>query len=53
MMYPSKISKPVSTISWITPEIKRKIHRRNKIYAKAKKTGSGKFRTKFESLRRE
>ena len=27
--------------------------RRNKIHAKAKKTGSGKLRTKFESLRRE
>ena len=49
---PSKISKPVSTIPWITPEIRRKIRRRNKIHAKAKKTGSGKLRTKSEYLRR-
>ena len=32
---------------------KKKDSRRNKIHAKAKKTGSGKLRTKFESLRRE
>ena len=50
---PSKISKTVSTIPCITPEIRRKIHRRNKIHANAKKTGNGKLRTKFESLRRE
>ena len=50
---PSNISKPVSTIPWITHELRRKIRRRNKIHAKAKKTGSGKHRTKFESLRRE
>ena len=43
----------LSLIPWITPEIRRKIRNRNKIYAKAKKTGSGKLRTKFESLRRE
>ena len=49
----SKISKSVSTIPWITPEIRRKIHGRNKIHTKAKKTGSGKLRTKFESLRWE
>ena len=40
-------------IPWITPEIRRKIHRRNEIHAQAKKTGSGKLWTKFESLRRE
>ena len=33
--------------------MRRKIRRRNKIHAKAKKTGSGKLRTKFESLRKE
>ena len=49
---PSKLMS-VSTIPWITPEIRRKIHRRNKIHAKAKKSGSGKFRTNFKSLRQE
>ena len=43
----------VSTITWITPEIRRKIRRRNKIHIKGRKTDSGKLRTKFESLRRE
>ena len=50
---PLKISKSVSRIPWITPEIRRKIRRWNEIHAKAKKTDSGKLRTKFESLRRE
>ena len=40
-------------IPWIISEIRRKIRKRNKIHAKAKKTGSSKLRTKFESLRRE
>ena len=44
---PSKISKSVSTILWITQEIRRKIRKRNKIHAKDKKTGSGN-RTKFD-----
>ena len=43
----------VSSISWITPEIRRKIRRKNKTHAKAKKTGSSKLRSKFETLRRE
>ena len=34
-------------------EIRRKIRRRNKTHAKAKKMGSKKFRSKFETLRRE
>ena len=50
---PSKISKSVSVIPWITPEIRRKICRRNKIHAEAKKMGSVKLQTKFESLRWE
>ena len=50
---PSKTSRSVSSISWITPEIRRKIRRNNKTHAKAKKTGSSKFRLKFEILRRE
>ena len=34
-------------------QIRRKIRRKNATHAKAKKTGSAKFRTKFETLRRE
>ena len=50
---PSKTSRSVSSIPWITPEIRRKIRRKNKTHAKAKKTGSSKVRSKFETLRRE
>ena len=50
---PSKTSRSVSSIPWITPEIRRKIHRKNKTHAKAKKTGSSKLRSKFETLRGE
>ena len=38
---------------WIIPEIRRKIRRKNKTHAKAKKTGISKLRSKFETLRRE
>ena len=34
-------------------QIRRKIRRKNKTHAKAKKTGSSKLRSKFETLRRE
>ena len=50
---PSKTTMSVSSIPWITPEIRRKIRRKNKTHAKAKKTGSSKLRSKFETLRRE
>ena len=50
---PSKTSRPVSSVPWITPEIRRKIRRRNETHAKAKKSGSSKLRSKFETLRRE
>ena len=50
---PSKTSRSISSIPWITPEIRRKIRRKNKTHAKAKKTGSSKLRSKFETLRRE
>ena len=40
-------------IPWITPEIRKKIRRKNKTHAKAKATGSSKLRSKFETLRRE
>ena len=50
---PSKTSRTVSSIPWITPEIRRKIRRKNKTHAKAKKTGSSELQSKFETLRRE
>ena len=50
---PSKTSRSVSSVPWITPEIRRKVRRKNKTHAKAKKTGSSKLRSKFETLRRE
>ena len=50
---PSKTCSSVSSVPWMTPEIRRKIRRRNKTHAKAKKTGSSKLRSKFETLRRE
>ena len=37
---PSKTNRSVSSIPWITPDIRRKIHRKNKTHAKAKKTGN-------------
>ena len=50
---PSKTSRSFSSVPWVTPEIRRKIRRKNKTHAKAKKTGSNKLRSKFETLRRE
>ena len=50
---PSKTSRTVSSIPWITSEIRRKIRRRNKTHAKAKQTGSKKLRSKYETLRIE
>ena len=49
----STTSRSVSSIPRITHEIRRKIRRKNKTHAKAKKTGSSKLRSKFETLRRE
>ena len=49
----SKTSRSASSIPWITSEIRRKIRRKNKTYAKAKRTDSSKLRLKFETLRRE
>ena len=46
-------SHPKLVAPWITLEIRRKIRRRNETHAKAKKNGSKKFRSKYESLRRE
>ena len=50
---PSKNSPSVSSVPWITSEIRRKIHKKKKKCAKAKKMGSKKLRSKFETLRRE
>ena len=50
---PSTTSRSVSSVPWITPEIRRNIRKRNKTHAKTKKTGSSKLRSKFETLRRE
>ena len=50
---PFKTSRTVSSVPWITSEIRRKIRRRIKTHDKAKKTGSKKLRSKFETLRRE
>ena len=50
---PSKTSRSVSSIPWITSEIRKKIRRRNKTHAKAKTTGSSKLKSKFETLKRE
>ena len=50
---PFKTCRSVSSVPWITPEIRRKSRRRNKTHAKAKKTGSSKLRSKFETLRKE
>ena len=50
---PSKTSRSVSSVPWITPEIRRKIRRKNVTHPKGKKTGSAKIRSKFEKLRRE
>ena len=46
---PSKTSRTVSSVPWITSEIRRKIRRRNKAQAKAKMTGSKKLRYNLET----
>ena len=50
---PSKSSRSVSSVPWITPAIRWKICRKNATHAKAKKSGSEKIRATFETLRRE
>ena len=46
---PSKASRSGSSIPWITPEIRRKIRRKNKTHAKAKKTDSSKLRREIKA----
>ena len=49
---PSKTSRSVSSVPWITPEIRRKIRRKNATHAKAKKTGSANWlKTKYADCR--
>ena len=48
---PSKTSRSVSSVPCITPEIRRKIRKKNETHAKAKRTGSAKIRSKFDTLR--
>ena len=50
---PSKTSRSISSVPWITPAIRRKIRRKNTTHAKAKQSNSAKIRAKFETLRRE
>ena len=47
---PSKTSRSVSSVPWLTPQIRRKIRRKKCNSPKAKKTGSAKFKTKFEKV---
>ena len=49
---PSKISRSAFSVPWITPEIRRKIRKRNETHAKAKKAGSAKIRSKFETKKK-
>ena len=35
---PSKTSRSVSSVPWLTPEIRRKIRKKNETHAKAKRT---------------
>ena len=45
---PSKTSRSVSSVPWITPAIRRKIHRKKATHAKAKKSGSAKKEQKLK-----
>ena len=47
---PSKTSRSVSLIPWITPEIRRKIRGKNKTHVKAKKTGRSKLRCRSQHV---
>ena len=52
MHIPSTTSLSVSSVPWITPEIRCYIRKKNETHAKAKKTDSAKIRS-FETLRRK
>ena len=48
----SKTSRSFSSVPWLIPEIRRKIRRKMQLMQKQRNWGA-KFRTKFETLRRE
>ena len=50
---PSKTSRSLSSIPWITPGIRRMIRKRNRTHSKAKKTGNIRLKTRFQELRKE
>ena len=50
---PSKTSRSVSSIPWITYEIRRKIRRRNETHERQKRQAVANLDKKFETLRRE
>ena len=50
---PSKTSCSVSSVPWITPEVRRKIRKKKETHPKDEKTSSAKIRSKFETLRRD
>ena len=52
-LIPSKTSRSVSSVPWITIAIRGKVRRINLTHAKSKTSGSAKIRAKFETLRRE
>ena len=45
---PSKTSRSVSSIPWITPEIRRKIRRKSKTHAKAKRQAAANLAQNFK-----
>ena len=50
---PSKTSRSVNSIPWITPVVRRMILKRNRTHAIAKKTGNSRLKTRFQELRKE
>ena len=50
---PSKTSRSVSSVPWITPAIRRKILRKKCNSCKSKKSASAKIRAEFETLKRK
>ena len=50
---PSKTSRSVSSVPWLTGSIRKLIRKRNKIHAKAKRTGSETIRAKWKQIRQK
>lgn len=49
---PSKMSKSRSDLPWLTTSLKRIIRRKNKLYAKAKKSKNSELLSKYKSMKR-